>query len=527
MNTSTRDYQKLHALYFYSLNVLFVLFLTGLISCSPKPEKKASIEAYVFSKPINFDTLTQRSQPLVIMSEFNRAVLVISNKKNEKNNPISGAKYNGGNDQQWRVEKRDAGYVIYSLLNDLCLSINLRDSTIEQQSFKGKDNQIWNFSGQADSLRIENKSSHLYLSMWPKKIIAEAYDESESQLWKILTKKNYLELMTKCDCLENLNFVRSTMESSYAGFPDKVNQKTRIQYDSLSAILTSNARYVSDVDTCYEIIEKYTNFFKDKHVSFKNSHGNNKIQKQLNTQNQRTEYFQIYNANDKTLILTLPNFHIENKTRINGMLEFHKEKILKTPYLILDLRNNGGGDGSWKGLIPYLYTNPISSKGNEIRATEEMISTYEKMFKEIRKSDASQSDKNDISELIQRMKDNKGKFVIRSKSGFTKLDSITKNPQKIIVLINKHCGSSCEEFILAAKQSKKVILMGQNTTGCLDYSNVFSTKCPSPAFYFGYATTKSMRLPDYSVDKEGIKPDIYLKYDQDWIKEALNEFEKL
>ncbi len=69
--------------------------------------------------------------------------------------------------------------------------------------------------------------------------------------------------------------------------------------------------------------------------------------------------------------------------------------------------------------------------------------------------------------------------------------------------------------------------MGQPSSGTLDYSNVMKVRCPSPDFKLYYATTRSRRLPKYSVDKEKIKPDIYLEYNQDWIKEAVNELKKL
>ena len=242
---------------------------------------------------------------------------------------------------------------------------------------------------------------------------------------------------------------------------------------------------------------------------------------------QGAESFQLYNVDDQTLLLSLPNFYQENKDRIDGMLRFHKEKILKTPFLILDLRSNGGGsDRSWEGLIPFIYTNPIQEIGNDIWASKEMIKRYEHNFMFFKKFNAPQELINEQLELIDRMKKNQGKFVVRARDGFTKRSSVTENPKKIIVLMNEYCGSSCEQFLLAARQSKKVILMGQPSSGCLDYSNVFETKCPSPAFQFYYATTRSRRLPSYSVDKEGIKPTIYLQYDQDWIKEAVAEFEK-
>ena len=527
MSTIIKKLKSYCPLNFSAINVLTVLILLIIISCSPHSKKNPVIEINAYSKLKVFDTLTQPTPPLIIMSQLDRSVLDQSKEKTKVINLVSVAKYNGGNNQLWRIEKINSEFVIYSLLSGLSLSINLNDSSVEQQTFEGKPNQLWNFSGKDDSLRIQNKSTKMFISIWPKKLIAETYNESESQLWKILTNEDYKELMSKCNCTENLDFVRFTIETSYAGFQDKVNPTSKVRYDSLRNVLTSNAQHVADVDTCYEIIRKYLDFFRDKHVQFFQLHTNSPKRQTVFKQVQGAESFQFYNVNDQTLLLSLPNFLKENKERIDGIIRFHKEKILKNPFLILDLRSNSGGDDrSWNEIIPFLYTNPIYEIGNDIWASKEMIKRYEQIFKDMRKYNAPQEAINEQSELIERMKKNKGKFVVRAHDGITKFDSVTKNPQKIIILINEYCGSSGEQFILAAKQSKKVILMGQNTSGCLDYSNVFETKCPSPAFHFGYATTRSRRLPGYSVDKEGIKPNIYLQQNQDWIKEAVAELEK-
>ena len=48
----------------------------------------------------------------------------------------------------------------------------------------------------------------------------------------------------------------------------------------------------------------------------------------------------------------------------------NKELILKTPNLIIDIRNNGGGsDRSYTELLPILYTNPIRKVGVELLST--------------------------------------------------------------------------------------------------------------------------------------------------------------
>jgi hypothetical protein len=74
-------------------------------------------------------------------------------------------------------------------------------------------------------------------------------------------------------------------------------------------------------------------------------------------------------------------------------------------------------------------------------------------------------------------------------------------------LVDKRCGSSCEEFLLAVRQSFKVKLFGQSSAGSLDYSNLRPFVLPSGKRLLMYATSRSLRLPQLSVDAAGIPPD--------------------
>lgn len=77
-------------------------------------------------------------------------------------------------------------------------------------------------------------------------------------------------------------------------------------------------------------------------------------------------------------------------------------------------------------------------------------------------------------------------------------------------MIDHGCGSSCEEFVLAVRQSFKVKLFGQSTYGSLDYSNLRPHALPSGRRRLMYATSRSLRLPTQPVDVSGIAPDQWL-----------------
>ncbi len=85
-----------------------------------------------------------------------------------------------------------------------------------------------------------------------------------------------------------------------------------------------------------------------------------------------------------------------------------------------------------------------------------------------------------------------------------------RRPSRAAILIDGGCGSSCEQFALEARQSFSVKLIGQHTSGSLDYANVRPHDLPSGLRRLFYATTRSTRIPGLMVDVAGIQPDIYL-----------------
>jgi C-terminal processing protease CtpA/Prc len=96
-------------------------------------------------------------------------------------------------------------------------------------------------------------------------------------------------------------------------------------------------------------------------------------------------------------------------------------------------------------------------------------------------------------------------------------------PKNVVILINEGCASSTEQFLLEAIQSKKVTLMGQNTSGTLDYSNLRESDFCDMPYRLWSPTTRSRRIDiGAGIDGIGIKPNIYLTEKQDWIEEALN-----
>jgi len=223
---------------------------------------------------------------------------------------------------------------------------------------------------------------------------------------------------------------------------------------------------------------------------------------------------------DKTTLLRIPSFDGSAKKQIDSIISANMQIITGTENLILDLRNNGGGDdGSYKKLIPIIYTNPMRVVGMEYLSTP---LNNKRMERDANNSEVSVEARKWAKNALEKLNKNLGKFV-NLDSGFVYFetsDTMYTFPKKVGIIINGGCGSTTEQFILASKQSKKVKLFGTTTFGSLDISNMFSVKSPCNDFELGYCLSKSFRIPDFTIDGKGLQPDYYLDkeiHDYEWV----------
>lgn len=225
---------------------------------------------------------------------------------------------------------------------------------------------------------------------------------------------------------------------------------------------------------------------------------------------QETEVPLFEKLSDKTVVLRIPSFDGSFKKQIDSVIVANMQTITKTENLIIDLQNNGGGsDGSFEKLIPLIYTNPIRVVGMELLSTPLNNKRMEEFAND---PEASDHDRKWAKDAVEKLNKNLGKFVNLDSSivVFETSDTSYIYPKKVGIIINGGCGSTTEQFILAAKQSKKVKLFGTTTFGSLDISNMFSVKSPCNNYELGYCLSKSYRIPDFTIDGKGIQPDYYL-----------------
>ena len=217
-----------------------------------------------------------------------------------------------------------------------------------------------------------------------------------------------------------------------------------------------------------------------------------------------------------TLWLRLPDFNIDRVEPLEQLLATHAEELATCPNLLIDLRYNGGGaDYTYRPIIDLLYTRPIYTVGVEFRATEDNVALRKIEAERVRASKPELADQ--LDQIVAKLAANLGSYVLpRDKPySISPREQVLPYPKRVAILIDG-AGSSGEQFLLAARQSRKVTLFGRrNSAGVLDFANIVSMNTPSGRWSLYWATSRSLRLPDEPVDPDGIAPDIRIPAEVD------------
>lgn len=215
--------------------------------------------------------------------------------------------------------------------------------------------------------------------------------------------------------------------------------------------------------------------------------------------------------NENTYLLRIPSFTTDQKPKIDSLIKAYQSRITSTQNLIIDLRGNGGGaNKSFDALLPLIYTNPIQTISWEHLSTE----LNNKRWKGwLENPDITEENRSSLLKVNEKLENNLGKFVnIYDNNGVEAFEQkeVFAFPQNVAVLIDENNASATEQFLLSAKQSKKVKLFGHKTFGALDISEVNEIESPDKNFVLYYCLTKSLRLPELPIDGYGIQPDYFI-----------------
>lgn len=281
----------------------------------------------------------------------------------------------------------------------------------------------------------------------------------------------------------------------------------------------------------YEVYNNSIIYFKEARASFiKEAPPLNLTEEQIKRKVAEFYGFGAKKLTDKTMLVTLPSFDYPFVDIITDLVANNRSLIEDRKNLIIDVRGNSGGtDDAYQMLLPYIMSNSIRNMGVEYLVSPTLVEGLKKYVKTVRDNKEKQEEIIMVERWIGLFEKKMGKFVNVKDSTFSieKVAPSERGPANVVILTDKRVGSAAESFVMKAKQSKKVKIVGTVTSGGLDYAaaRMFDFGCPE--YLLQLPTYRSLRLPDYPIDNIGMQPDIYLdKNVKDWVQFALAYLEQ-
>jgi Peptidase family S41 len=213
------------------------------------------------------------------------------------------------------------------------------------------------------------------------------------------------------------------------------------------------------------------------------------------------------------------------KSYIDSILAANDSIILNTKNLILDFRDNGGGQTPPTfGLIKYLYTKPLQLSNTYYFASEKLINSTKEF--------CSSYDGNDpdikngyCTDLYNKLLNNRNK-IVKDTSPLKIQDSIYKYPKNVAILVNGKTASAAEMAIDGfRKGSEKVKIFGMPSNGFMDSGVPWEFKiCDNYTIYIPIQLLESMKTKGNSFTK--LIPDVSLKQEEKtWIEQVMKYYE--
>lgn len=310
-----------------------------------------------------------------------------------------------------------------------------------------------------------------------------------------------------CDCKSSFAFVKQKTEQNYAGFSQKVTPQTRSEYEQHTQFFEMKADSAKEGKQCLSACLGWMKWFKDRHLQI----GPDLMQRARRPDSD----FSLSKLDSQTLLLCLPSMDRRYQEIINKRLNDNKSLLENTPFLVIDCRGNtGGAANTWWPLKRYLYANPTLTDGYLYWASKD---NAEFMLKFADAADGRM--KKYYKKIAKAMKKSPGTFIGSMNASRQQLKEVPPNPRKVALLVNSRCASSCEMFVLWAKQSKKVTVIGETTAGIVDYGALNELAVPCHNWAFRYPTSRSNRVSDgRGFDNIGIEPHVCVEPKvEDWV----------
>lgn len=238
--------------------------------------------------------------------------------------------------------------------------------------------------------------------------------------------------------------------------------------------------------------------------------------------------FEFHNIQDSIAYLSFPSFSNQFNAKIDSLYEASEPAIGDAKYLIIDLRDNGGGnDGNAFPFLKWMYTKPVLTDQVDLLVTKENISKWKGWYEESLQDTVNYSPE-DVAwykEIVDKMfKATLNEFIVKSEPVPIVLEKPENGPKKVAILFNRNCASSCETPLFWGMQSEKTILVGENSGGYTGYGEIDQITTPNFGYQLHYSMSKYTNQLKF--EKTGIKPDYKLNYEEDWLAQTISILSK-
>jgi len=351
--------------------------------------------------------------------------------------------------------------------------------------------------------------------------------------------------------LEDYDFVVKYIEENYAGFPNKVNDSTRADYEAMKSRLRDQV--AGNGRSCWDAVAAYTGWFDDYHTRLCLNELDGKGRVRGATDKYRSkmpvyydDFMELYNpqpvackVTEKTFLVRFPSCYGDISMKwIEGSINAFYESGCEN--FILDIRGNSGGrDTYWN---PYWLL--LADHDGEISEVEFRNSAAyrDSLLHELQTQGLPAGliqGVQAVFPLLQSVNFVPGSIVRQFLVGLTDnqafsyahlqsvlealthpemmhdkiaihLDEVSDAVHRAALIIDNTVASSGEALVevLKATSNRTTVYGRDNTKGCIDFSNCNEIEMPHCGINVMVPMSRRAGLPETGIDATGIAPDV-------------------
>lgn len=320
---------------------------------------------------------------------------------------------------------------------------------------------------------------------------------------------------TPAQCVADLDDLNAFIRANDAGAADSLADHGAAIEQAL-AKSRQEAAQAPDMKTCGKLLFAYSRAWRPGHIAVVPTPGNESKDEpgeagaeKKPANDPMAPRFQVLGKD--TVLFVIPTFNDAYAATMQKLVADHRAELVSHKNWIIDVRDNGGGsDSTYAPLMGWLLDGDLRGFRTEYLVTPANLKAQEAICAQT--SDPAHCDKEMAPVLAKMRTAAPGSFVREEddRVEYQKFKLEAKRPARVAVLTDRDCGSSCEQFVLEARTSYRVKVVGRPTHGSIDVSNLRPHLLPSGRAQLYYATTRTTRLPDMRIDAIGVAPDILL-----------------